>query len=103
MDDQGLTFKRTAMPLPKAALEKGAYYIGVCRNANVARWDGEKFWHWRVKWGRRFLEEIRHREDDKTFDVFDAWARVREDEVATIDLPEVKHATQDAPGDDEYK
>ena len=62
--------------LPKADLVKGAYYIGVCRNARIARWDGEKFWHWRLKFGTLFTESIKHQDDDSTFDVFDAIAMV---------------------------
>lgn len=86
MNKTRLAFPRIAEPLLKSRLVKEAYYIGVCRNANIARWDGEKFWYWRVKWGRRFMEDIRHREDDAVFDVFDAWARVRPDEVTEIPL-----------------
>lgn len=58
--------------IAKADLEHGAYYTGSCRNASVARWDGNKqcFVHWRSKFGDRFLEEIRHPEDDSVFDVF---------------------------------
>lgn len=62
--------------LPKKDLVPGAYYSGKCRNARVARWDGERFWHWRDKWGSHFLEGIKHREDDNTFDVFDAFDAV---------------------------
>lgn len=54
----------------KSELKAGAYYYGTCRNANYARWDGEKFHHWRTKWGNSFLEEIRHPEDEKVWDVF---------------------------------
>lgn len=71
-----LTFDREASPIPKDQLKKGDYYIGISRNARVARWDGEKFLHWRNKWGNNFIETIKHREDDQIFDVFDAWARV---------------------------
>lgn len=76
-----LTFNRHAAPLAKSSLVKGAYYIGVSRNACIARWDGEKFLHWRFKWGRMFVEMIKHREDDEVFDVFDAWRRIEHPEV----------------------
>jgi hypothetical protein len=58
--------------LNKAELEHGQYYAGHCRNANVARWNGERqlFIHWRTKFGETFTEEIRHPEDEKHFDVF---------------------------------
>ena len=58
--------------ITKADLEHGAYYRGRCRNATLARWNAERqcFVHWRSKFGSTFLEEIRHPEDDKHFDVF---------------------------------
>ena len=58
--------------IAKADLEHGAYYVGRCRNASLARWNAERqcFVHWRSKFGSTFLEEIRHPEDDKHFDVF---------------------------------
>jgi hypothetical protein len=74
--ERGLTFKRTAEPLAKSSLVAGAYYVGICRSARVARWDGAMFHHWRLKFGAQFVETIKHRDDDETFDVFDAWARV---------------------------
>ena len=56
--------------IPKDQLIKGTYYSGRCRNATVARWNGEKFIHWRTKFGEKFLEEISCPEDDDQFDVF---------------------------------
>ena len=44
--------------LEKSQLKKGSYYYGGCRNADTARWDGERFWYWREKFGGRFLEDI---------------------------------------------
>ena len=79
-----LTFNRYPAPLRKDALVTGAYYVGVCRNANIARWDGKLFHHWREKYGSRFVETIKHREDDEQFDVFDAWMRVNPNEVQEI-------------------
>jgi hypothetical protein len=66
--------------LKKSELEHGAYYRGVCRNATEARWheDFQLFFHWRVKFGHKFLETIRHPEDEQTFDVFNAFAKVDE-------------------------
>lgn len=58
--------------LPKAKLEHGEYYAGTCRNATVARWDGEKqhFVHWRTKFVSVYREVILHPEDDLKYDVF---------------------------------
>lgn len=58
--------------IAKKDLIDGAYYEGECRNANVARWNGkqEVFIHWRTKWGQKFLEEIKHPDDEKHYDVF---------------------------------
>ena len=58
--------------IAKKDLIHGAYYSGQCRNANEARWNADKqiFVHWRTKFNETFLEEIKHPEDDKFFDVF---------------------------------
>jgi hypothetical protein len=55
-----------------ADLKHGAYYEGRCRNATVARWNADRqvFVHWRTKFNETFLEEIKHPEHDKHFDVF---------------------------------
>jgi len=59
--------------IPKDKLIPGFYYSGHCRNANIARWDGEKFIHWRYKLGENFLEEIWAPEDEAIYDVFYAF------------------------------
>lgn len=83
-----LSLPRPDRPIPKSELIPGEYYKGVCRNARIARWDGAKFWHWRTKFGSTFLESIRHREDDEIWDVFDAEAVLKEEDVEhKIDLP----------------
>lgn len=61
--------------IPKIAkkdLIHGRYYSGSCRNTSEARWDGlsEVFVYWRTKFGSKFLETIKHPEDDLIFDVF---------------------------------
>lgn len=58
------------MSIPKDQLEVGAYYWGTCRNASIARWNGEVFLYWRTKFGDKFVEEISHSEDEKVWDVF---------------------------------
>jgi len=61
--------------IAKESLIHGTYYLGCCRNADIARWDAAKdvFVHWRQKSGEVFLEEIHCREDETYFDVFDPW------------------------------
>lgn len=72
--------------VPKTALKHGAYYRGTCRNAQVARWNDEeqRFYHWRTKFGDRFVETIRHREDEEHYDVFDAEEEIL---VPTEEIP----------------
>jgi hypothetical protein len=65
--------EKTGRPiLPKAELVDGAYYIGRCRNATIARWSAARgcFFHWRVKFDRIFVEEIKHPIDEEHYDVF---------------------------------
>ena len=65
--------ERTGRPiLPKAELVDGAYYVGRCRNATIARWSAahDCFFHWRIKFDRVFMEDIRHPADETYFDVF---------------------------------
>ena len=58
--------------IPKEQLKHGAYYNGRCRNATVARWNGDEqqFYHWRTKFGTTFIETIKCPEDEQRFDVF---------------------------------
>ena len=58
----------------KSDLKDGAWYVGECRNANLAQWDAKRgvFVHWRQKFEKLFPETIKHPEDDDGFDVF--WA-----------------------------
>lgn len=60
----------------KRHLKKGAYYYGRCRNASLARWDGEKFWYWRSKFGSEFIESIHCPEDDDSHDLFFAQSEI---------------------------
>jgi hypothetical protein len=72
--------------IAKVDLEHGAYYAGRCRNANEARWNENKqcFVHWRTKFGSKFLEEIKHPEDEKHFDVFVVEKKIN---IITEDIP----------------
>jgi len=58
--------------ITKKELKHGAYYTGTCRNASEARWNANEqvFYHWRTKFGTKFIETICHPEDDKVYDVF---------------------------------
>lgn len=58
-----------ALCIPKDRLQVGMYYAGKCRNANIARWDGEKFVHWRYKFGW-MLDDIEYWDVDGRYDGF---------------------------------
>jgi hypothetical protein len=70
--------------IPKEKLEHGGYYLGRCRNAHIARWNGktQKFSYWRCKFGNLFIEEINAPENDKIMDVFVADKRLYEHQGA---------------------
>lgn len=75
--------------IPKTELVHGAYYHGRCRNAVIARWNGEKqrFYHWRHKFGMKFVEDIKAPEDDQYFDVFVAERLIIDDAEITEEIP----------------
>ena len=56
--------------IPKDKLIIGKTYIGDCRNATEAIWDGKVFKYMRTKFGSTYEEEINHFEDDDGYDVF---------------------------------
>lgn len=56
--------------IPKDQLIIGKTYIGDCRNASEAMWDGKQFEYTRYKWGSSFKENINHFEDDDGYDLF---------------------------------
>lgn len=64
--------ERDPNAIPKRDLEHGAYYSGYCRNANIARWDGEKeqFVFYRHKFSFVYLEAACCQEDEEHYDVF---------------------------------
>ena len=65
--------------IPKSELEDGAYYIGVCRNSNIAIWDSkkEKFFYIRRKFDKLFSEPICHPEDDDGYDLFIPYEKIK--------------------------
>lgn len=56
--------------IPKDQLIPGQKYLGSCRNAYEATWDGEKFTYTRHKFGYTYDEDIPHFQDDSGSDVF---------------------------------
>ena len=56
--------------IPKSKLKVNSTYIGSCRNASEAVWDGEKFIYKRTKLGYTYDEDINHFEDDDGCDLF---------------------------------
>ena len=74
-------FEDYTAKIPKAELKHGAYYTGQCRNAVIARWNADEqvFYHWRTKFGTKFLETIPAPEDETRYDVFVAEAEVGPD------------------------
>lgn len=56
--------------IPKKDLILNKTYIGDCRNANEAIWNGSYFMYFRNKFGHVYIEKIKHFEDDRIHDVF---------------------------------
>lgn len=56
--------------IPKNKLVVGKTYIGCCRNAEEAIWEGETFVYQRYKFGIIYPEKINHFEDDNGYDLF---------------------------------
>jgi hypothetical protein len=73
--------------IPLSEMEDGAYYLGWCRNAVVAKWQKDKgcFIHWRTKFSSVFTEEINHPEDDDGYDVFTPLKEIEPTEAELID------------------
>ena len=56
--------------IPKSDLVIGRTYIGRCRNATEAVWNGKTFDYKRYKFGRWMDATINHFEDDNGSDLF---------------------------------
>lgn len=56
--------------IPKEDLVVGKTYVGSCRNASEATWNGEKFTYMRTKFGYTYPEDINHFQDDDGYDLF---------------------------------
>lgn len=69
--------------IAKKDLENLAYYAGTSRNAEVAVWhaDRQVFVHIRFKFGRVFLDNTNHPEDDNNYDTFAPERKIYPSEV----------------------
>lgn len=56
--------------ISKNELIIGKTYIGKCRNASEAVWNGERFTYQRTKFGTTYPEDINHFQDDDGNDLF---------------------------------
>ena len=56
--------------IPKDKLVIGKTYIGKCRNANEAVWNGRHFEYKRFKFGYMMDDVINHFQDDNGYDLF---------------------------------
>lgn len=56
--------------IPKKDLIVGETYLGNCRNASEATWNGKVFIYKRRKFNWEYNEEINHFEDDDGYDLF---------------------------------
>ncbi len=53
--------------LKKTDLVDEGYYLGLCRNTNIAQWDehNQVFWYIREKLGGRRIESLKHFADEQ--------------------------------------
>lgn len=68
----------------KDDLIDGVYYQGICRNADVAKWDKQNncFWYMRFKFHPPMLTEaINHMADDNGYDLFMPFQKLNDDEI----------------------
>lgn len=84
LDDE--TYQKYIVPnlircgaIPKEELEVGATYLGDCRNAHEAVWNGEVFVYKRTKFGYTYDEEINHFQDDDGYDVYTPIKKIEDD------------------------
>lgn len=65
---QNTLIKHGAIPIHELVV--GNSYIGTCRNASEAVWQGDYFIYQRYKWGSTYPEKINHFQNDDGYDVF---------------------------------
>ena len=56
--------------IPKDKLVVGKTYVGNCRNACKAVWNGTQFEYERYKFGTYYTDKINHFQDDDGYDLF---------------------------------
>jgi len=89
--------------IKKADLVVGGYYLGRCRNARVARWDGKIFRHWHKQFGGKSIDTINHPEDDNGYDCFTP-IMVETDRTSVEEIPlSLPPGTKINPGWVQYK
>lgn len=91
--------------IPKNELIVGDTYVGSCRNASKAIWDGNKFTYKRYKFGSYYDDEVNHFQDDDGYDVFVPILHKTEEKYRwEIELEKMKHlpSKTETDFDDEY-
>lgn len=78
-----------ALMIPKDQLVDGAYYVGLCRNSNIARWSkkDDLFYHWRFKCGHWFVDSIDYWDVDGIFDGFIPLFQTDQGYMREVELP----------------
>ena len=69
--------------IKKDDLIDGIYYQGLCRNADVAKWDAKNncFWYIRDRDRRPYKEKINHLADDNGWDLFVPFIKLDDKDV----------------------
>lgn len=63
--------------IPKDKLIKGKMYIGSCRNASEAIWDGDRFEYKRTKFGCTYTERIQNFDDEDGYAGIDVFVAIK--------------------------
>jgi hypothetical protein len=76
--------------IEKYELKWGAYYLGTCRNTNIAKWFNDEFIFINLQFGRPYIETIKYFGDVKE-DNFDGFMPIREIIVGFDDIKNEKN------------
>jgi hypothetical protein len=71
--------------IQKSKLTKGVYYVGTCRNTNVAMWNGEEFIFINYFFIHAYIENIKYYGDVKDINV-DGFIPIKEIEINFLDV-----------------